>query len=313
MMYYLYHIPGKKIGVTNDIESRVVSQQGYDWDEFDILAMDKDISYISNLELDLQKKFGYKVDRQSYENLFNKNETKLNNMRINVTEATTTFPCPVNKLKGQLMDELGMQWQTEHGEFTITNQTINWIMSNVKTSMYNKDRCYIYNKALSKFFDRDPHRNITVGTTHSAQVVKHASDEELKRINDKLFYNAAMSCDDCEENIFDCIREWADERGLYDKGDPKTQYIKLMEETGEIGRAILKDDTSEIIDGIGDAVVVLTNLAELVGVPIEECIQEAYNVISKRKGKMFNGTFVKDEPVTGFGRMKGLGERINRR
>jgi len=75
-----------------------------------------------------------------------------------------------------------------------------------------------------------------------------------------------------------------------------------MEETGEIGRAILKNDTDEIIDGIGDAVVVLTNLAELVGVPIEECIQEAYDVISKRTGKMVNGTFVKDQPMTSYGR-----------
>ena len=87
---------------------------------------------------------------------------------------------------------------------------------------------------------------------------------------------------------------WADERGLYDKGDPKTQYIKLMEEAGEVGRAILKEDTDEVIDGIGDMVVVLTNLAELHGVSIEECIQEAYNVISRRTGKMINGTFVKD-------------------
>ena len=101
-------------------------------------------------------------------------------------------------------------------------------------------------------------------------------------------------CEDCGENIFECIRVWADERGLYDKGDPKTQYIKLMEEAGEVGRAILKEDTDEVIDGIGDMVVVLTNLAELHGVSIEECIQEAYNVISRRTGKMINGTFVKD-------------------
>jgi len=293
MMYYLYHIPGKKIGVTNDVEGRVVRQQGYDWDEFDILAMDEDISHISDLELELQQKMGYRVDEKLYKDLFNNNNKQLNNMKINVTEATTTFPCPINKLKGQLMDELGMQWETEHGEFTITNQTVNWIMANVKTSMYNKDRCYIYNKALAKFFDRDPHRNITIGTTHKA---------DLERINEKHFSRKAMSCDDCEENIFDCIRDWANERGLYDKGDPKTQYIKLMEETGEIGRAILKNDTDEIIDGIGDAVVVLTNLAELVGVPIEECIQEAYDVISKRTGKMVNGTFVKDQPITSYGR-----------
>ena len=45
----------------------------------------------------------------------------------------------------------------------------------------------------------------------------------------------------------------------------------------------------------GDMVVVLTNLAELSGLTIEECIESAYEVISKRKGKMINGTFVKNK------------------
>ena len=49
-----------------------------------------------------------------------------------------------------------------------------------------------------------------------------------------------------------------------------------------------------MIDGIGDCVVVLTNLAELIGTPIEECIDKAYNEIKDRKGKMDNGTFKKD-------------------
>ena len=95
-------------------------------------------------------------------------------------------------------------------------------------------------------------------------------------------------------NRFDLIRTWADERGLYDKGDTKTQYLKLMEEAGELGRAILKDDQLEVVDAIGDMVVVLTNLSELAGYKIEHCIDQAYNVISKRTGKMVNGTFVKD-------------------
>lgn len=302
MKYALYHIPGKKIGVTNNLKYRVEEQQGYEPGEYEILAWSDDISYISTLEREMQVQYGYPVDDKLYEKLFNNDFKEFNKMKINVTEATTTFPCPVNKLKGQLMDELGMQWETAHGEFTITQPTINWIMANVKTSQYSGDRCYIYNKALSKYYDHDPHRNITVGTTHKADVFKQASERELARVNGRVFENPDVNCKHCHKPIFDCIREWADERGLYDKGDPKTQYIKLMEETGEIGRAILKNDTEEIIDGIGDAVVVLTNLAELVGVPIEECIQSAYNVISKRTGKMVNGTFVKDQPVTSYGR-----------
>ena len=81
---------------------------------------------------------------------------------------------------------------------------------------------------------------------------------------------------------------------MYDKGDPKTQALKLVEEVGETSRAILKGNHEDIIDGIGDCVVVLTNLAELVNTPIEECIDRAWNEIKDRKGKMDNGTFKKD-------------------
>lgn len=93
---------------------------------------------------------------------------------------------------------------------------------------------------------------------------------------------------------FNSIRNWANERGIYASGDPKTQYIKLQEEAGELAKAILKNDDDEFIDAIGDCVVVLTNLAALKGYKIEDCINSAYDVIAKRKGKMENGTFVKE-------------------
>ena len=95
--------------------------------------------------------------------------------------------------------------------------------------------------------------------------------------------------------MFEDIREWAANRGLYEKGDTKTQYVKLQEEAGELAKALLENDKAEVIDAIGDMVVVLTNLAHLNGVHIETCINTAYKEISKRKGKMINGTFVKDE------------------
>ena len=92
----------------------------------------------------------------------------------------------------------------------------------------------------------------------------------------------ALQDDTCHQaSHFDLIREWADHRGIYDEGDQKTQYVKLMEEAGEVGRAILKNDLPEIQDGIGDMV--------------EECIESAYDTIAKRKGKMINGTFVKNK------------------
>lgn len=97
------------------------------------------------------------------------------------------------------------------------------------------------------------------------------------------------------ESKFELIREWAKSRGIYEKGDCKTQIIKLQEEVGELAKAILKNDEKEFIDAIGDCVIVLTNLSSLGGHNIEHCIDSAYNVILKRSGTMINGTFVKNE------------------
>ena len=96
-------------------------------------------------------------------------------------------------------------------------------------------------------------------------------------------------------SAFNKIRDWAKDRNLYQKGDSKTQYVKLIEEAGELAQALLKQNKPEIKDAIGDMVIVLANLSELEGFKIEDCINESFNVISKRTGKMVNGTFVKDE------------------
>ena len=279
MTYYLYHIPGKKIGVTRDLKERVERQQGYEPHEYGVLFSTKDIDLISRMEIKLQQGFGYKVDEVPY----NKLKFNNNNMNINITEMTTTFPCPINKLKGQLMDNKGMRWETEYGECVLTSMSIEWIMQNVKTSQYTKDRCYIYNKAFSRWFDNNdpyPVSDLYNGKTLTGGLFPTGVRQE----------KCKPECND----RFDLIREWAKERGLYDKGDSKTQTLKLIEEAGEICRAVLKDDREQIIDGIGDCVVVLTNLAELAGTDIETCIDVAYNEIKNRTGKMDNGTFKKD-------------------
>ena len=278
--YYLYHIPGKKIGVTRNLIDRVTKQQGYALDEIEVLEQSTDINYISDRELELQLSHGYRVDRQKYKDLYINQKPKSNNMNINATEQTSTFPVPVSKLKGRLMDQLGKKWLTTHGEFEINNNNIKWIMDNVKTSMYTTERSYIYNKAFAKHMD-----SIKEGDVYQAYY-----DVLNKRPN----LNGSIKLKDPDDR-FQLIRDWAGERGLYTKGDTKTQFCKLMEEAGELGRAILKDDNPEFKDAIGDMVVVLTNLAHLGGTTIEDCIDAAYDVISKRTGKMVNGTFVKDE------------------
>ena len=274
--YIIYHIPGKKIGCTSDLYERVTNQQGYETGEYEILYKTPDMKAASKMERILQKEYGYRVDLKSYEELSN-NKFKLNNMKINVTEQTTTFPCPVSKLKGQLMDNLEMRWKTDHGDVYLDKDLAMWIVKNAKTSMFNKDRCYVYNKAMARYLDN------TINTERGK-----AMDLPFPEMN------GTYEHDDNVVFYFDKIRDWAEYRGIYAEGDPKTQYIKLMEEAGELGRAILKQNRDEQMDAIGDMVVVLTNLSELLDMSIEECVESAYEVISKRTGKMINGTFVKD-------------------
>lgn len=95
-------------------------------------------------------------------------------------------------------------------------------------------------------------------------------------------------------NEFKSIRQWADSKGIYKKGDIKTQYVKLQEEAGELAKAIINNDNEEIIDAIGDCVIVLTSIAYFNNCKIEKCINDAYNVVNKRKGKMINGSFIKN-------------------
>ena len=251
-MYNIYHIPGKKIGVTRNLNKRVTEQQGYAPGEYEVLLTSDDINLISNKEIELQKSYGYKRDRTLYKNLFK------SNMKINPTEQTSTFPVPLNKLKGNLSDNLGLEWETPEFKFKLQKEHIPWIMQNAKTSMYNNNRSYIYNKA---FYE--------------------------------AFFNPVHNPNEIPDR-FDLIRFWAKDKGIYAKGNSTTQYVKLMEEAGELAKALLNNDKAEIVDAIGDIAVVLTNLAELEGLKIEDCIDTAYNVIARRKGKMINGTFVKE-------------------
>lgn len=267
-IYYLYHIPGKKIGVTRNLKDRLTIQQGYQTGEYEVLDSSEDIDYISARELELQLIYGYKIDRQSYKNLIDKQKNK---MVLNVTEQTTTFPCPVNKLKGNLFDNLGIQFKTGFGSYTLTPEIAEWIVKNANVSMFNPGRTYVYNKALEEF---------------AKTLLK---PKAVSKNNEYFDF----------KNIYHLIRLWAEERGIYKDGDTKTQYIKLQEEAGELAKAILKKDKTEIIDAIGDCVVVLTNLAALEGLKIEDCVNSAYSVISSRKGSMQNGTFVKEGPWIG--------------
>lgn len=95
-------------------------------------------------------------------------------------------------------------------------------------------------------------------------------------------------------NRFKDIRNWAAARNLLEGSTPSRQLNKLMEEIGELAHGINKGKYEEVVDGIGDAVVVLTILAAQHGVDIEDCIESAWQEIKDRKGVMRDGVFVKE-------------------
>jgi NTP pyrophosphatase (non-canonical NTP hydrolase) len=92
----------------------------------------------------------------------------------------------------------------------------------------------------------------------------------------------------------DLIRQWAQDRNLIEGSDLKSQFVKLIEEAGELANSIAKKNDIEFADAIGDMVVVLTIMAAQNGMMIEDCIDAAWQQIRDRKGKMVDGIFIKE-------------------
>tara|TARA_R110002167_G_scaffold177167_3_gene376948 strand:+ start:6014 stop:6316 length:303 start_codon:yes stop_codon:yes gene_type:complete len=90
------------------------------------------------------------------------------------------------------------------------------------------------------------------------------------------------------------VEEWAQEKGIMYKANPMAQALKTLEECTELCTAINNKDREEIIDAMGDIMVTLVIQAKIQNVSLESCLETAYKVISKRRGRMINGTFIKD-------------------
>ena len=93
------------------------------------------------------------------------------------------------------------------------------------------------------------------------------------------------------------VEQWAKERGLDNPNNSTVQALKLFEEAGELAQAHLKKRDDEGKDAVGDILVVLTIYCQQKGWSIAECFQLAYDEIKNRKGKMVNGSFVKEEDL----------------
>lgn len=98
------------------------------------------------------------------------------------------------------------------------------------------------------------------------------------------------------EKLIEKVLAWGVEKqitGPNGKGTKIAQAAKVLEEARETYNAVQAGDLPETKDGIGDTIVTCILLAEMHGWTAEECLQAAYDVISKRSGAMIGGSFVK--------------------
>ena len=88
------------------------------------------------------------------------------------------------------------------------------------------------------------------------------------------------------------VEQWAKDKGL-DQADSSKQMLKTIEEIGEVAASLARKDEHGLRDGIGDVVVTLIILAMQNDMDLYECLNQAYNEIKGRTGKMVDGVFVK--------------------
>lgn len=106
------------------------------------------------------------------------------------------------------------------------------------------------------------------------------------------------------------VIKWAVDKKILDKAIPTAQALKTEEEVEELIEACVAqkqgketftnskgkkvNTQEEIQDALGDILVTIIIQAEMQGLKLEDCLESAYSVISKRTGKMVDGQFVKD-------------------
>lgn len=97
------------------------------------------------------------------------------------------------------------------------------------------------------------------------------------------------------EQLNDLVIQWARDRAIIPNSTALTQSVKTLEELAELQKALSKKDIFEAADAYGDILVTMIIGAELAGLDMVACLEEAYNVIKDRRGYLRpDGIFVKE-------------------
>ena len=299
--YVIYHLlPNEakgyvgKVGATSNLEHRVERQQGatdYGHD-FVVLRETDDLRTASDTEIHFQKLFGYPVDSISFYDIMSKPEPNTNigqGVEFSFAKNKQWHSIYYTNDRAEVVTDIQNSGVIVHGE-QYDDDDVKDFFSGYALQSSQWKGFYVSARAVDKFFAE---RTVEVDLPHIT-IANPCYEDEMASI--RTLTDAFGEVEEfCHGSYISRIRQWATDRNLYEFGDPKTQYIKLQEEAGEVAKALLKDDLHEVKDGIGDMFVVLVNLAHLAGLTMEECIEQAWDDIKDRKGRMIDGTFVKEE------------------
>lgn len=110
-------------------------------------------------------------------------------------------------------------------------------------------------------------------------------------------HHSLDSQDKTLDDLFIKVIQWGDEKGITKPENTQRQFLKLVEETGELAAGLAKQDDAKTRDAMGDVFVVWAILCKQLGYNPVEVIEEVYNIISKRTGKTVNGVFIKEDDL----------------
>lgn len=103
-----------------------------------------------------------------------------------------------------------------------------------------------------------------------------------------------MNYNDDYKEFVRLIKEWSKDRNIHE-GDPDKQFLKVVEEVGELAGALARKKGLDVRDAIGDIFVTLVIICQRLDYELIDCIGMAYNEIENRKGKTVDGVFQKEE------------------
>lgn len=143
-------------------------------------------------------------------------------------------------------------------------------------------------------------RRATVGISkYGTTLDANHQDDFLKHLQEELFdasnYVEKLMRDQntFEKRQFDLFH-WFNEKGLVNPETAPKQFMKVAEELGELSSAIIKNDRDKEIDAFGDVLVTIIGLSFMRDLDLVKCLDIAWNEIKDRKGKVIDGSFIKE-------------------